>query len=130
PAISGEAARAARAPLDRAAYIRQTYLGVSPEHEAEMWRLIPEHDAGQIADDAVQAEIKAFRATKDQSERLSDYLGNLDPQYAEKGLPLFGNHPIEDSAQRMLAGSRAVAGADAVHDLLAKNATLVEHAPA
>lgn len=66
--------------------------------------------------------------TERQIGGLAKHLSEIDPKYAEQGVPLFGNHPLEDLARRMEYSHRAVQTANMVQKMLVDSAMSPENA--
>lgn len=75
-----------------------------------------------------QAALTKLQSTYDQSVRLADWLRSVDPQMSLKQLNFFGNDPTTDFLARSIHHERAIAGTNAVHDMLAASAKVAGQA--
>lgn len=117
-------------PLLAAARIREKYLGMTPADEANMFQLAQKAKGGTPLSPNEQMIYDIAKGKWDKSQDLTGLLRSLDPQYAAAGLDFFGNHPGTDLLTRGLYHERAIAGTNAIHDMLAKVATTPDLAEA
>lgn len=55
-----------------------------------------------------------------QGESLARWLSELDPRYADEGVPIFGTNPVENVLGRMEHGYRAIQASEGVRDALSQ----------
>lgn len=55
-----------------------------------------------------------------QGEDLARWLSELDPRYADEGVPVFGTNPVENLLGRMEHGYRAIQASEGVRDALSQ----------
>lgn len=111
-------------PEGAADRIRRDWLGLSDDDLADASALHAELDLIEDADElaTAQAELAAIDATIKQSEKLADWIGKLDPQYASQSF--FGNHPLTDFLKRASMAETRLANADAIYNLFARTSSL------
>lgn len=113
-------------PADAPDRIRRDWLGLSDDDLADASALHASLDTIEDADElaAAQAELAGIDATIKQSEKLADWIGKLDPQYASQSY--FGNHPLTDFIKRASMAESRLANADAIYDLFARTSSLTD----
>lgn len=57
-----------------------------------------------------------------QIKKLAHWLADLDPRYADNGVPVFGTNPLENVMNRLEHGGRAVAASKVIRETLAEHA--------
>ena len=83
--------------------------------------------------DAAVAHIKGKYAkyipagyTEDNFQGLARMVSEWDPRYAERGIGIFGHHPLVDSMNREMFGLAARESADIIYDVLGSAAQLYD----
>lgn len=103
--------------MSRAGYIRQKYLGHTPEIEQAMFDAIAKSKAGETLTPAEELLASRFG----QSQQLEDWLArSVDPKRLTEGF--FSNHPIEDFMQTAASKLRRNEAAKAITGMLSEHA--------
>jgi hypothetical protein len=104
---------------ERTGLLRQE-LGMD---EPRLAALEAKQQAGLPLSDPETQELAKLQGQSDQANRLSKWIRDQDPQYAEKGVGFFGNHILEDVAQRGVRSAKLTSRAGAIHEALGLAAT-------
>lgn len=137
PQISGPAAASATNQMQRAKYIRDTYLGFNDQELYDANNALKTM-RGELAKatDPAQAEVLRKQIAKQaektallartfkKSFNLADAIGALDEQHVKNRVGLFPNDPLYDAMKRMVSGHKAMGRATGVTEFLGKNARM------